>query len=69
LLKIGGGVWLCANSVKFPIDCGDAAMILLEASKERNLSRLWDSSENGCIGNIDCNLCSLFMLYDKKERE
>ena len=33
------------NSVKFPVDCGDAAMIPLEASEERNLSRLGDSSE------------------------
>ena len=30
---------------KFPFDGGDAVVIPLMASKERNLSRLWDSSE------------------------
>ena len=42
--KIGGGVRFYANNGKFPVDGGDAVMISLAASKERNLSRLWDSS-------------------------
>lgn len=45
LLKIRGGVWFCANNGKFPVDGGDAVMISFLTSKERNLSRLWDSSD------------------------
>lgn len=40
----GGGVRFCANNGKFPVDGGDAVMIPLVTPKERNLSRLWDSS-------------------------
>ena len=40
----GGGVQFCANNGKLPVDRGDAVMIQLVTSKERNLSRLWDSS-------------------------
>ena len=63
---MGGGVWFYANNGKFPVDGGDAAMISFEASKERNLSRLWDSSDKSnekdnlvgfgcfCSGNLRC---------------
>ena len=44
LLKIGGGGWFCANNGKFPVDGDDAVMIPLVTPKERNQSRLWDSS-------------------------
>ena len=40
----GGGVQFYANNGKLPVDRGDAVMIQLVTSKERNLSRLWDSS-------------------------
>ena len=39
-----GGVQFYANNGKLPVDRGDAVMIQLVTSKERNLSRLWDSS-------------------------
>ena len=44
----GGGVRFCANNGKFPVDGDDAVMISLVTPKERNLSRLWDSSGNIC---------------------
>lgn len=46
--KNGGGVRFCANNGKFPVDGGDAVMIPLVTPKERNLSRLWDSSDMKC---------------------
>ena len=39
-----GGARFYANNGKLPVDGGDAVMISLMTSKERNLSRLWDSS-------------------------
>ena len=42
--KNRGGGWFCANNGKFPVDGDDAVMIPFVTPKERNLSRLWDSS-------------------------
>ena len=43
--KKRGGVWFYANKGKFPVDGGEVVMIKLVTSKERSLSRLWDSSD------------------------
>ena len=43
----GGEGWFCVNNGKFSVDGGHAVMIPLMTSKERNLSRLWDSSGTG----------------------
>ena len=63
-----GGEWFYANSAEFPIDGGDAAMISLETSKERNLSRLWDSSvfaKNQ--GGFDVAVCAIAKCFAYKK--